>query len=110
MKAIQKGYLLNKTIIVSDAIQNEQLIIFLLHNGFKVAGWDLLENKFWDTPAGLAYLTVVQQYPSNVKLFWCDSTDKEAVQLGLQRTEDTLGQPEFIVLPIREYKKLIYGK
>lgn len=98
---------MNKVIIVSDAIQNEQFVTFLLKNGFKVAGWDLLENRFWDTPAGLAYLTIVQQHLNNVKLFWCDSTDKGGAELGLRITENSLGKPELIVLPIKEYKKLI---
>ncbi len=97
----------NKIIIVSDAITNEPLVKFLVDNGFKVAGWDLLEGKFWDTPSGLAYLTVVQEYRKDLKLFWCDPTDKDASKLGLQRTEDTLGLPDYIVLPIKEYKKLL---
>lgn len=96
---------MDKVIIVSNGLDNLDLVNIFLNVHYKVAVWDQLGFH----PL-LKYLNCQSIKDDKSKLYWVNPTDKDAVELGLRNTEQTLGSPEFIVLPIEEYKKLLYGK
>lgn len=97
----------NKVIIVSKGLDNQEIVKVLSDSGMKVASWDLLNPQYWETPMGFAFFMSQEVLNKKIRLFWVDIYDKDAVQLGLRRVEDTLGLPEFVMLPIKEFKKLI---
>ena len=95
--------MLNKTIIISNGLSNLDLVNLFLNVNYKVAVWDKLEqfnphNKYYKKQEIKDGLT---------RPYWVDPTDKDAVELGLRNTIQTLGIPDFIVLPIEEYKRLL---
>lgn len=96
----------NKVVIVIDALKQSELVTILLYNGAKVAAWDMLEGKFWETQNGEAFIHALDQSKSNCRLMWVDKHDLDAVELGVRSTDIRFGRPDLVIMDFKYFKEL----